>query len=106
MLNDNTGHTALGRQGGEQFGNRLEAARRGSHSYDRSCHMALLGATHPALDGITIVVVGHQYRPTRISKRHSGCNAQWAPCAVGREPTASPLAIGDYFQPIQAVQCT
>ncbi len=72
MLNDNTGHTALGRQSGEQFGNRLEAARRGSHGYDRSCHMALLGATHPALDGTTTVVVGHQYRPSRASKRSFG----------------------------------
>src|SRR4051812_19427958 len=61
MLNDNTGHTALSRQRCEQFRNRLEAARRGSHGYDRTCHIALLGATHPALDGTTTAVVGHQY---------------------------------------------
>jgi hypothetical protein len=34
--------------------------------------MALLGATHPALDGTTTVVVGRQYRPSRASKRPFG----------------------------------
>jgi hypothetical protein len=43
--------------------------------------MALLGATHPALDGPTTVVVGRQYRPARASKRTFGllCNRL---CAV------------------------
>jgi hypothetical protein len=101
MLNDNTGHTARGRQRGEEFGNRLKATRRGIHEYDRSCHTALLGATHPGLDGTTTVVLG-QYRPARMSKRCSDCNAQWALCAVGQEPlshaTASPLATGGLFR--------
>ena len=109
MLNDNAGHTALGRQSGEQFGNRLEAARRGSHGYDRSCHMALLGATHPALDGTTTVVVGQQYRPSRASKRRSGCDAQRTRCTVGQErfthAAAPPPATGQHFKPIQSVEC-
>jgi hypothetical protein len=102
MLNDNTGHTARRRQRGEQFGNRLKATLRGSHGYDRSCHTALLGATHPALDGTTTVVLGRQYRPARMSKRRSNCNAQSAPCAVRQEPlshaTASPLATGRLYR--------
>jgi hypothetical protein len=42
MLDDNTGHAAFGRQGGEQLGKRFKAARGGGDGYNGNCHMALL----------------------------------------------------------------
>ncbi|MDB6008194.1 MAG: hypothetical protein JWL65_444 [Gammaproteobacteria bacterium] len=47
--------------------------------------MALLGATHPALDGTTTVVVVDQYRPPARQNGVSGCDAQRTRCAVGQE---------------------
>src|SRR6185312_9221868 len=108
MLNDNTGHTALGRQCGEQFGNRLKAARRGSHGYDRNCHMALLGATHPALDGTTTVVVASSIDPSarhyrvRVEIHNGACVRSSESGSVTRRHRRRPLA--DYFKPIQSFE--